>query len=148
MPTLIPYLSFSGKAEEALHFYEQALSGRITHMQRFKEAPGMAGPEADEWILHAVFEGAGFTFMASDGRDPSFAPTNGGNLSLSFDYKDPAAMEKAYENLSAEGKILMPMQDTFWGARFGICQDRYGYTWMFNHDKEQPSAPAQEPMMA
>ena len=148
MPTLIPYLSFSGKAEEALHYYEQALSGRITHLQRFKEAPGMAGPEVDEYILHAVFEADGFTFMASDGRDPGFAPTNGGNLSLSFDYKDVAAMEKAYENLSAGGNILMPMQDTFWGARFGICQDKYGFTWMFNHDKPETPSPAPETMMA
>ena len=28
----------------------------------------------------------------------------------------------------------MPMQDTFWGARFGMAKDQFGVHWMFNHD--------------
>lgn len=32
------------------------------------------------------------------------------------------------------GKITMPLQDTFWGARFGMLQDKFGVSWMFNHD--------------
>ena len=30
------------------------------------------------------------------------------------------------------GKITMPLQDTFWGARFGMFTDRFGVKWMFN----------------
>jgi PhnB protein len=29
----------------------------------------------------------------------------------------------------------MPLQDTFWGARFGMLVDRFGVSWMFNYDK-------------
>jgi PhnB protein len=28
----------------------------------------------------------------------------------------------------------MPLQNTFWGARFGMLQDRFGVNWMFNHE--------------
>ena len=26
----------------------------------------------------------------------------------------------------------MPMQDTFWGAKFGMLTDAFGIHWMFN----------------
>jgi len=29
----------------------------------------------------------------------------------------------------------MPLQDTFWGARFGMLIDQFGIHWMFNFEK-------------
>jgi PhnB protein len=26
----------------------------------------------------------------------------------------------------------MPLDNTFWGARFGMIKDKYGIGWMFN----------------
>ena len=31
----------------------------------------------------------------------------------------------------------MPLQDTFWGAHFGMLTDRFGIQWMFNFDKSE-----------
>ena len=31
----------------------------------------------------------------------------------------------------------MPLQDTFWGAKFGMLTDKFGINWMFNHDYEK-----------
>jgi len=28
----------------------------------------------------------------------------------------------------------MPLQDTFWGARFGMLTDAFGISWMFNSE--------------
>jgi PhnB protein len=28
----------------------------------------------------------------------------------------------------------MPLQDTFWGARFGMLTDKFGIKWMFSCD--------------
>jgi PhnB protein len=30
------------------------------------------------------------------------------------------------------GRVTMPLENTFWGARFGTLVDRYGVNWMFN----------------
>ena len=30
--------------------------------------------------------------------------------------------------------ITKELQDTFWGARFGMTKDKFGMNWMFNHD--------------
>ena len=32
-------------------------------------------------------------------------------------------------------KINMPLQDTFWGAKFGMLTDKWGISWMFNFDR-------------
>ena len=37
-----------------------------------------------------------------------------------------------FNGLSAGGKVETPMQDMFWGARFGSCSDRFGICWMVN----------------
>ncbi|MEO5942947.1 MAG: VOC family protein [Ferruginibacter sp.] len=46
-------------------------------------------------------------------------------------------METTFAALADGGNITMPMQDTFWGARFGMTTDKFGVHWMFNHDKEK-----------
>jgi PhnB protein len=28
----------------------------------------------------------------------------------------------------------MPLQDQFWGARFGMLKDKFGVPWMFNFE--------------
>ena len=28
----------------------------------------------------------------------------------------------------------MPLQDAFWGARFGMLTDQFGVNWMFNFE--------------
>ena len=28
----------------------------------------------------------------------------------------------------------MALQETFWGARFGMLKDKFGFAWMFNFD--------------
>jgi PhnB protein len=49
-----------------------------------------------------------------------------------LDFDDPAEMGKRFDALASGGEITMPLQDTFWGARFGMLTDSYGIRWMFN----------------
>jgi PhnB protein len=60
--------------------------------------------------------------------------SSGNNLSLSLNFDELEEMEKTFEALSQGSKITMPLQDTFWGARFGMLTDKFGFHWMFNHD--------------
>jgi PhnB protein len=41
-------------------------------------------------------------------------------------------MAKKFDALAVGGKVLMPLQDMFWGAKFGMLRDAYGISWMFN----------------
>ncbi len=40
--------------------------------------------------------------------------------------------ERLFTALGEGGKVTMPLQDTFWGARFGVLTDRFGVQWNFN----------------
>jgi PhnB protein len=56
----------------------------------------------------------------------------GNNIRLSLDLDDIKKMDDIFARLSAGGKILMPLGDQFWGARFGMLEDAFGIQWMLN----------------
>lgn len=130
---LTPYLMFNGNCEEALNFYATTLGGDIKHLSRFEGSPGESLSDDKQKIMHAHFEGNGFAFMASDGSGPV---NEGSNIHLCVDFKDATAMDNVFNALAEGAKITMPLQDTFWGARFGMLTDRYGINWMFNNEKD------------
>ena len=39
-----------------------------------------------------------------------------------------------FARLSAGGTVTMPLQETFWGAYFGSCTDKFGINWQLNHE--------------
>jgi PhnB protein len=130
------YLNYNGNAEEAINFYKDNLNGTLVSLQRFGDTP-MPGNEKDKGkIMHAVLDLQGFIIMFSDGND-EHKVTFGDNFSIALDFKSESEMEKAFQAMSAGGRVTMPLQDTFWGARFGMCTDKFGVNWMFNMDKNQ-----------
>lgn len=133
MEAIIPYLTFNGNASEALEFYCKALNGEVVFKQTFGESP-MESPESQkDKVMHASFKAGDLTFMVSDTM-PGQPITSGTNLSLSLNFNDLNEINKTFIALSEGGKVTMELQDTFWGARFGMLVDKYGFSWMFNHD--------------
>ena len=126
-----PYLNFAGNCEDALNFYKENLHGEIPMLSYFESAR-MEVPQAyKKKVLHSVLKIGKATIMASDSL-PDHPFIVGNNISLSLNFDDIATMETAFQNLSAGGKVTMPLQDTFWGARFGMLTDKFAINWMFN----------------
>lgn len=126
-----PYLSFAGNCEEAFQFYETALDGKITFIMRNRDAPGEAAPAGwEDKILHVSFSFAGGTLMGSDTPPAHYVPPAGTWVSISLN--DAGRAEAIFASLSAGGSIMMPIQKTFWAARFGMVTDRFGTPWMIN----------------
>ena len=136
MEAIIPYLNFNGNAAEALAFYSKALGGNVTQSSTFGEANMAQDETMKDKILHAVFEAGELKFMVSD-CPPGVSVSEGNQVSLSLNFNDLETIEKTFTALAEGGQITMPMQDTFWGARFGMTKDKFGVHWMFNHDKEK-----------
>ncbi len=133
MEAIIPYLNFNGNAKEALDFYAKALGGKVTQSSTFADANMAEDESMKDKILHAVFEAGNLKFMVSD-CPPHVSVSSGDAVSLSLNFSDLDTIEKTFIALAEGGNITMPMQDTFWGARFGMTKDKYGVHWMFNHD--------------
>ena len=133
---LNPYLYFDGTAAKAIALYERALGAKTESRMRLGDAPG--GPtsgEAAERVMHAVLRLGGGTIMLSDSM-PRTPLVVGGNSQVCLDFDDAAEMQRAFDALSEGGSVTMPLQDTFWGARFGTLTDAFGIRWMFNCEKK------------
>jgi PhnB protein len=68
---------------------------------------------------------------------PGMPFTPEGNAHVCLDFDDAADMAKRFDALAAGGKVTMPLQDTFWGAKFGMLTDAFGVRWMFNCEKHK-----------
>lgn len=135
MNKLEVYLTFPGTCREALNFYKDVFGGEILSMQTFGEAPMESSEDQKDRIMHAQFKSDEIYFMASDGMGESCSDNNGTQVSLSIDSSDEGEQEKIFNKLSEGGNITMPLQDTFWGAKFGMLVDKFGINWMFNCSK-------------
>jgi PhnB protein len=132
---LNPYLTFEGRCEEALEFYQRALGAKVDMLMRFRESPdppppGMVPPGSDDKVLHASFRIGDTMVMASDGGvsgKPSFT-----GFSLTISVKDPAEADRIFNALVDGGRVQMPLGRTFWSPRFGMLADRFGVGWMVN----------------
>ncbi len=135
--TLTPYLSFNGTCEEALNFYARVFDGEITELKRFEGSP-MAGQNVDpNHIMHARFKANGVHFMASDGGHGESDGRAHVGISMSVECDDEGQINNIFSKMSEGGQVTMPLNDTFWGARFGMLKDRFGVSWMFNYQKQQ-----------
>ncbi|MGB6714559.1 MAG: VOC family protein, partial [Candidatus Cybelea sp.] len=130
---LEPYLVFGGHCEEALNFYKQVFNGEIEGISRWSEMPKDVGrtpvtPETANRVMHANFKSPGVSFMASDGMpDKTYGE---GPISLSVTTTDLAEAQRVFNALAAGGNVEVPMQDMFWGAKFGMLTDKFGIDWM------------------
>jgi PhnB protein len=136
MKAPVTYLNFDGNTRDAMKFYARCLGGELSVMP-FSEAPGDFPKDAKDKVMHARITKNGSTvLMASDALAAHGAPfLAGNNFSISLDCESLDEIERLFAGFSENGKITMPLQDTFWGARFGMITDQFGTNWMFNFEK-------------
>ncbi len=132
---LIPYLGFNGNCEEAINFYKEAFEGEIVQLGRYGESPMETANDLKDKIMHARLQFGDTLIMFSDMMGEKDADA-GNMISLSIDCDSIEQLEKVFPKIADGGKITMPLQDQFWGARFGMLTDKYGIHWMFNCEKK------------
>lgn len=137
--SITPYLFFSGRCEEALRFYEQALGAKIEMIMRHNESPepappGMLQPGFETKVMHASLTIDGIRLMASDGCDDK-SKMEGVQLAISV--ATEAEAHRAFNSLTNGGNVVMPLTETFWSPCFGMVADKFNITWMIMVPGEQ-----------
>ena len=143
---IVPYLNLSGKAEEAINFYQTKLGAEVVMMMRFKYMPPPEGtstqveppeqqncqmpPEMLEKVMHATLKFGESTIMMSDSAEPGKPEFKGITLSIATDDVEEAT--SMFNALAEEGKVQMPLEATFWAKAFGMVDDKFGVSWMVN----------------
>lgn len=133
-----PYLIFNGDCKAAFTFYAESLKGQIEAMMTFGETPAGDHVPKDlhNLIIHTRLAVGDQAIMGSDTTpDRPTEEMNGCSISLNVD--SIAEAERVFTALSAGGNVQMPLETTFWAARFGMLVDRFGVSWMVNCEKDQ-----------
>ena len=133
------YFNFDGNCEAAFKFYQQCLGGEIVAMMPFGETPACEHVPADQRdkIMHARLIIGEAALMGSDCCGPEHPYEGVKGCSVAIQVDDPARAEEIFNGLAEQGSVTMPLQETFWAARFGMLTDQFGVPWMINC--EQPS---------
>ncbi len=126
------YLSFRGDCEAAFTFYAKHLGGTVGQLFRYGGSP-MAKDVPGDWsdkIMHGSVTVNGQVFMGGDVAPDAYEAPKGFSLSLHLDDVDEA--DRVFRALAAGGRVVMPLEKTFWAARFGMLVDRFGLPWVVN----------------
>lgn len=136
---LITYVTFAGNCEEALNFYKDVLNAEVLQISYMGDGQYEVPEHVKGKVMHARLRIGENVLYMSDTFDPA-SVKQGNNVSLSLEIEDTAKLDALFTKLSAGGTVKMPVEDTFWGARFGMFIDKFGIHWMMNCQlKKEPS---------
>jgi PhnB protein len=110
---------------EALEFYQRAFGAKLKG-----SIPGPNG-----LLMHAEISIGGAMIMLADemppmnGQSPRKSPKNAGSTTggIVLYVKDADAVFA--RAIAAGAKATMPLEDQFWGDRFGQLEDPFGHIW-------------------
>ena len=125
-------LNFYGRTEEAVQFYGRTIEAETLFLMRFRDCPdpSLKRPGLEEKIFHATFRIGSTVIMASDcgcEKPPTEATFAG--FSFALRVETPEKAERFFTALNDGGRVLMPLQKTFFAERYGIVTDRFGISW-------------------
>lgn len=132
------YLTFEDNCQDAFNLYKEIFGGEFSTVMKFSDIPPGEDFKYDEdekdKLLHISMPiGKDSYLMGSDTpKSVNSKLQQGNNCALSLDTHCRSETERIFKALSEGGSITMPLEDTFWGAYYGKCIDRFGIHWQLN----------------
>lgn len=129
IPGVIPHLVLSNCAG-AVDFYIKAFGATEIH-HRVLEEGGTR-------VMHTeITIGPSTLYLCDDFPEycggKSRTPHALGGVPFVLHQSVPNCDEAMTKAISAGARVIMPAQDQFWGDRYGVVEDPFGYQWSFSH---------------
>ena len=128
--TITPHLVVRD-ATKAVEFYKQAFGAEVAGMSLGHDGK----------VMHASVK-IGDSFLMLNDEFPEWQvlsplSVGGSSVTIHIYVEDvDAAFQRA---VSAGATVTMPLQDQFWGDRYGKLTDPFGHRWSMAARKEEPS---------
>jgi len=138
---LTAYLIFNGQAEEAAHFYAEALGGKIENLYRYETMPPQAGmleiPEnLKQKVLHCCIAFPGGSMSAADSMPGDPRNFGNGGYMLTLMCESIAQTEEVYAKLCVGAqKIQCELAEAFFAKCYAEVLDRYGVLWAIMYEE-------------
>ena len=128
-----PYLTYSGDCAEAIELYKRAFNTDTIECLRFTDMPPSISVPEDRlgWVLQAKLRlGGDFIRMSDCGPAHTLNEAESERISLAVE-ASIAEVKRAFEALAEEGRVAMPLAETFYSPCAGVVFDKFGVMWNF-----------------
>lgn len=141
MATTSTYLNFPRQTEEVFNYYKSIFGGEFSGggIARYgdfspSEVEMVLLEDDKNLIMHIELPIlGGHKLMGTDTPESmGFKLNKGNNIHIMLDPDTKSETNQLFEALSVGGEVTTKLHDTFWGAYYGSCIDKYGIQWMFN----------------
>ncbi|HSX45054.1 MAG TPA: VOC family protein [Candidatus Saccharimonadales bacterium] len=136
MARVSSYLNFNRKTEEAFNFYKTVFGTEFDgEIMRMDSDPSNPVAEEDKnLVIHVALPIlGGHVLMGTDASESmGFKIIEGNNMHVNLEPDDLDEAKQIFKDLSAGGKVEMPLEKMFWGDYFASFTDKYGINWMIN----------------
>lgn len=137
MKAVNPYLNFPGNTREAFDLYRSVFGGEFLAVLRFRDfgenTMGIPDEEMDRIAHIALPLGPNNILMATDVVGNRQELKVGNNSYITIQAESAEEADRLFDGLSAGGRVEMPLQQTQWAEKYGICIDRFGVQWMIDY---------------
>jgi PhnB protein len=120
--TVTPYLVIDG-ASKAIEFYKRAFGAKEVNRS----------PMPDGSIMHATIRIGDSMIMMSDdfpgGGGDTKSPTAAGATTVNLHINSKDVDRLWNQAVNAGAKPTLPLENQFWGERYGKLQDPFGHVW-------------------
>ena len=131
------YIGFNGDCRRAMEFYKDCIGGELTTQTMGESAMAEECPAGmKNSIVHAALIKGPLVVMGTDMVGPD-GYIKGNNMALCLNCDTGEEINRFHSKLSAGGKVLQPLGQSFWGDLFSCFTDKFGITWMLNYHQEQ-----------
>jgi PhnB protein len=136
MTQINAYIGFNGKCREAMTFYHECLGGELD-LQTVAGSPmeGECEGAFNDHILHSALTKDSLLLMGTDMTGPD-GYKHGNNMALALSCSSAEEIERFFAKLSRDGRVIEPLKTQFWGATFGVLNDKFGIRWMLTYDEK------------
>jgi len=146
-----PYLNFNGDCRQAFELYKKVFGGD-TFQMTYGEAPpppkdappppeGCAGEipdSAKDRIMHVTLAHGQVPLLMGSDMPPGMEKHGSGGIAVALNCESNDEADRVFKALAEGGNVQMPLGETFWAERFGMCVDRFGTPWLVNGVYKQP----------
>ena len=128
-----PYITFKGECREAMELYTRAFNTQVYDVSLFEDVPQTADGSLEilapqsQWILQATIKfGDSYIRLNDCLCELNDAPSE--RVAIAVECSEDE-VKHAFAVLSEQGKVGIPLKQTFYSRCAGVVIDKFGVMW-------------------